>query len=280
MIRLLVDSSSDLNKDYLEENNIAIAPLKVNIDGTDYLDGIDLERNEFYEILTTSEVFPKTSQPSPQNLVDIFEDVKEKGDECICIMLSSGLSGTYQATVLAKDIVEYENIHLVDSKTVSCGIQILVREALKMINQGCNAQEIIDELEELKKRIRIYLSVDSLEYLYRGGRLDKASYVIGGLANIKPIIAVNAEGKIEVITKVIGAVKAMRIMQERVQADQPDTSYPIYSAYTSGTYNVDKLESKLLRADITVTDRTQLGPTIGSHVGPEAFAVAFVAKER
>lgn len=280
MIRLLVDSSSDFNKDYLEENNIAIAPLKVNIDGTDYLDGVDLERNEFYEILTSTEVFPKTSQPSPQNLVDIFEDVKEKGDECICIMLSSGLSGTYQATVLAKDIVEYENIHLIDSKTVSCGTQILVREAIKMIMQGCNAQEIIDKLEELKKRIRIYLSVDSLEYLYRGGRLDKASYVIGGLANIKPIIAVNAEGKIEVITKVIGAVKAMRIMQERVQADQPDTSYPIYSAYTSGTYNVEKFESKLLRVDVTITDRTQLGPTIGSHVGPEAFAVAFVAKER
>ena len=136
-------------KDYLEENNIAIAPLKVNIDGTDYLDGVDLERNEFYEILTSTEVFPKTSQPSPQNLVDIFEDVKEKGDECICIMLSSGLSGTYQATVLAKDIVEYENIHLIDSKTVSCGTQILVREAIKMIMQGCNAQEIIDKLEEM-----------------------------------------------------------------------------------------------------------------------------------
>ena len=280
MIRFLVDSSCDLNKDYLEENNIRMVSLKVNIDGKEYLDGVDLDRNAFYEILTTSEVFPKTSQPSPQSYVDFFEEVKENGDECICIMLSSGLSGTYQAAVLAKDIVDYDKIHVIDSKSVSCGIQLLVEEAKKMISEGKNVNEIVDRLEELKKRIRIYLSVDSLEYLYRGGRLDKASYVIGGLANIKPLIAVNEEGKIDVITKVIGAVKVMRVMQERIQADQPDTNYPIYSAYTSGTNNVEKLEIKLQRADITVNHRIQLGPTIGSHVGPEAFAVVFIAKER
>ena len=105
------------------------------------------------------------------------------------------------------------------------------------------------ELDIVRSEFESGWSVDSLEYLYRGGRLDKASYVIGGLANIKPIIAVNAEGKIEVITKVIGAVKAMRIIQERMQAGEPDTNYPIYSAYTSGTYNVVKLESKLSRAN-------------------------------
>ena len=280
MIRFLVDSSSDLNRDYLEENKITMASLKVNIDGKEYLDGVDLDRNTFYQILTTSEVFPKTSQPSPQNLVDFFEEVKENGDECICIMLSSGLSGTYQAAVLAKDIVDYDNIYVVDSKSVSCGIQILVEEARKMVAQGLSALEIVEHLDELKKRIRIYLSVDTLEYLYRGGRLDKASYVIGGLANIKPLIAVNEEGKIDVITKVIGAVKVMRVMQERIQADQPDFNYPIYSAYTSGTNNVEKLETKLERAEIMINHRIQLGPTIGSHVGPEAFALVFIAKER
>lgn len=280
MIRFLVDSSSDFKKDYLEENNIQMVPLKVNIDGKEYLDGFDLDTDTFYEILTSSDVFPKTSQPSPQSYVDFFEEVKANGDECICVMLSGGLSGTYQAAVLAKDIVDYDKIYIIDSKSVSYGIRILIEEAKKMITEGYSAIDIVERLEELKKRIRIYLSVDTLEYLYRGGRLDKASYVIGGLANIKPLITVNEEGKIEVITKVIGAVKVMRIMQERIQADQPDTDYPFYTVYTNGTVNVEKLENKLTRADIQIAERIHLGPTIGAHVGPEAFAVIFIAKDR
>lgn len=280
MIRFLVDSSSDFKKEYLEENNIKMISLKVNIDGKEYLDGVDLERDTFYDMLTNSDVFPKTSQPSPQAYVDFFEEVKEKGDECICIMLSGGLSGTYQAAVLAKNIVDYDGIHVVDSRSVSYGIHILFEEAKKLVAEGLNAAEIVERLEVLKKRIRIYLSVDTLEYLYRGGRLDKASYVIGGLANIKPLITVNEEGKIDVITKVIGAVKVMRIMQERIQADQPDSNYPLYTVYTSGTVNVQKLENRLERENIKIAERIHLGPTIGSHVGPEAFAVIFVAKER
>lgn len=276
MIRIVVDSSSDM----FAGDNISVVPMQVQIDGKDYFDGVDLTRDSFYDILTNTSSFPKTSQPSPQALVDIFEDVKAKGDSCIAIMLSGGLSGTYQSAVLAKQIVDYDKIYVIDSKSTTYGVKILVDYVLTLEKEGKTVEEIVEKVEKIKRRITIYAGLDTLEYLSRGGRLSKAAELIGSMVNIKPIITLDEEGKIQVPTKCLGIVKAIRYIVDKVVKDEIDTNHGFYTLYTSGTDNTEKLEKKLEKEGIAVAGRAQVGPTIGSHVGPEAYGVVFVRKKK
>ncbi len=277
MIKILVDSSSDIISERLVKDHITMVPLRIQINDQTYLDRKDLEVNHFYEILQTTKVFPKTSQPSPQDYVDIFEQAKANNDTLLCIMLSSALSGTYQSALLAKSIVEYDNIYIVDSLSVSFGIELLVNQALKMIEANKTMDEICECLETLKTKIKIYASVENLDYLCMGGRLDKASAVIGNLAKIKPIISI-VDGKVEVIAKAIGNIKAMNLMVKQTQLYPMNKEHKVACVYTSGFKNVDKLVAKLEETNVNVDQKVQLGPVIGSHVGAEAFGVIYISE--
>ncbi len=275
MIRILVDSSSDILANDYPEKVCSVIPLKVNFDGEEYFDGVNLDRNEFYEKLTGSQVFPKTSQPSPQAFLEMFEEAKEAGDEVIAVLLSSKISGTYQNALLAKSMADYEKIYVVDSLSASYGIQFLVNEAFKLIDEGMDAAQIVERIEELKKRIQIYISVETLEYLYRGGRLSKTSAAIGELAKVKPIITLK-EGEVKVIGKTLGKLKVMSMMAKMALQDGIDENYPMVMGYTSGMENCDKLAEKSLSLGIKEDKRIQIGPTIGSHVGPGTFGLIFI----
>ena len=278
MIRLVVDSSADFLAEELKERKIELVPLNVALAGETYQDGVTLERNQFYEILTSQEDFPKTSQPSPESFLNIFEDAKEKGDDVICVLLSSGLSGTCQSAHLAKNMAEYDNIYIVDSLSATIGIKILVEYADKLRNENVSAAEIAAKLEDVKSRIRIFAGVDTLEFLCRGGRVSRASAAIGELANIKPIINVNEEGKVAVLGKCLGKNKALRFIMDKMDAAPADENFPIYTVYTYGTENTEKLEDKLTKAGVAFTSRQQIGATIGAHVGPGAFGVIYIEK--
>ena len=275
MIRFLVDSASDISNTNSE--NILVVPLSINMCGKDYLDGINLTHEQFYEMLISTNEFPKTSQPSPKAFVDAFESIDPE-DELICILLSSGVSGTYQSACLAKNIVGNDNIYIVDSLTGSYGAKLLILAAQRMIKEGKKAAEIVDELNELKKRITVLLSVDTLEYLYKGGRLDRTAALIGSIAKIKPVIIVTREGKIGVASKAIGMNKAMTSIADTVCDVEVDENYPLYTINTLGTKNIEKFEAKLSDRNIKIEERVNLGPVVGTHTGPETFGVIFVAK--
>ena len=276
MIRILVDSASDVA--YNNSENIYVVPLSVTINDKTYLDGVQLGHDEFYEMLTSTEAFPKSSQPSPQSFAEAFEQAKEKGEELICILLSSGVSGTYQSACLAKNIVGYDNIHIIDSLTGSYGVYLLVQEAQKLIEQGYSAKEIAEKIEELKERVMVYLSVDTLEYLYRGGRLSKTSALIGGVAKIKPVIYVTKEGTIGVFNKQLGISRAVNALVDVAKNNPADTEYSFYTICTAGTNNVEMLENRLAEASVSVTQRIQMGPVVGTHAGPEAFGIIYIRK--
>lgn len=276
MIKILVDSSADYTKDEIISKNLMMVPLQVIIEDKSYRDGVDLFKDEFYEKLVNEKAFFKTSQPSPNEYVRYFEEAKENNDIVICILLSSALSGTYQSAILAKNIVDYENIYIIDSLTASVAIRILTDKALEMIAEGKDIKEIVDTLEELKKHIIIYAAVDTLEYLARGGRISKTTATIGETINIKPVITVDKEGKVAIIGKKIGINKTVSFIVDKMIETKPNNKYPIYSLFTYGTENSAKLENKVLSNNYCVNDRLQIGPTIGTHVGPEAFGLVFV----
>lgn len=276
MIRILVDSSTDFTMEEVKGKNLYHVPLTISLNGQDYLSGEDLTSDQFYELLTAGEDFPKTSQPSPQAFREIFEEAKEHGDEIICVLLSSSLSGTCQSASLAKNMVDYDGIYIVDSLTATIMTRIIVDHGLQLIAAGKTAIEIVDSLENLKNKVKVAAGLDTLEYLHRGGRLSKAAATIGELANLKPVITVTEEGTVSVIGKCIGKNKALNFILKTLSSKQINKNFPIYTVYAYGSENTEKLEEKLVAEGYTISGRLQLGSTIGAHIGPGAFGVIYV----
>lgn len=278
MIRILVDSSSDYQADEIREKHLELVPIKITIGDKTYIEGQNLERNQFYEILEKSQDFPKTSQPSPQAFLDIFEDAKQKGDELICILLSSELSGTYQSAVLAKSMADYDKIYLIDSLSATYNIKVMADYAFRLVQEGMPAEETAAAVEKLKSHVKVIAALDTLEYLCRGGRISRTAAAIGEMANIKPIITLTEEGKIGVLGKALGKNRAISHCIAHLQNEELDSSFPLYSLYSYGTDNCEKFENRLQEKGCKVTKRLQIGATIGTHIGPEAFGIIYVTK--
>ncbi len=278
MLRILVDTSADYTIEELEERNIELVSLNIVVDNASYRDIKDITRGEVYDILINQGKFPKTSQASPQDFLEIFEDVKEKGDSMVVLTLSSALSGTYQSATLAKSMAEYDDIYIVDSLSATYGIRHLGEYACALRKEDLDASAIAERLEEIKSRIVILAAVDTLEYLCKGGRVSKTAATVGELANIKPLITVTEEGKVQVIGKCLGRNKALATLIKNISTYEIDEHFPVYSIYAYGEENTIKLEEKLSALDIHCSERLQIGATIGVHVGPGAYGVIFIRK--
>ena len=195
-IRIITDTSSDF--DYIELNNrpINMVSMTINVDEQTYSDGIDLSRADFYDMLLSDEITPKTSQPSPQDFLNYFEDARSAGDDVIVLTISHELSGTMQSALTAKALSGYDRIFIIETLSASAGLQILVREAEHMIAEGAATEQIVDRINDLKARIRIYLGLDTLKYLYRGGRLSRVEAGLGTLASIRPLLTLLIADKV------------------------------------------------------------------------------------
>lgn len=275
MIKIMLDSSSDSHNTHPYDYYI---PLTVDIAGKCYKDGIDLRPQRFYKLLASTGEFPKTSQPSPEDFLPAFEEVKANGDELIYITVSSALSGTYQCGNIAKQMVEYDGIHIVDSKTVTHMIGILARYADKLRGEGLSATEIVEKVLQLREKQVIFAGLQTLEYLFKGGRLSRTSAAVGSIANIKPIIRLSDDGKVDSFAKAIGVKRAIQTILKHVQECEIDENFDLWLLYTEGEENCDALEAALTAAGIHVSGRLQVGPTIGSHVGPGVYGITFIKK--
>lgn len=275
MVKIMVDSASDCKGMQVYDHYI---PICINIDDKDYLDGVELDSDTFYSLLTSAKEFPKTSQPNPQIYVDIFEKIKADGDELVYLSVASALSGTMQSANIAREMVDYDGIYIVDSKTATHCIHMLAKTAYDMAQKGFRGAEISKKCEDLRSRIRAYAGLDTLEYLYRGGRLSRASAAVGEIANIKPILTVSTEGKVEPAAKAIGKARAIQTIVKKLESSQIDEDYPIWSVYSFGTDNCEILEEALAKSGYAPHQRMQIGSTIGAHVGPGVYGVIFVEK--
>lgn len=278
MIRILVDASSDYLAEEIKQKKLDFVPINISIGETNYTEGVNLDRNDFYNILKECNDFPKTSQPSPQIFLDIFNNVKEKGDELICILLSSQLSGTYQSALVAKEMADYDKIYVIDSLSASFTIKVMADYALSLVEQGIKAPEIVEKIELLKPHVRCVAGLDTLEFLAKGGRINKAVAAIGNAANIKPVINLSESGNVEVLAKCLGMGRTIMQVVKIMQGLDIDKSFPIYPIYSFGTKNCENFEKKMEDEGFKLNERLQIGPTIGTHIGPEAFGIVFVTK--
>lgn len=279
MIKIITDSTSDIDVTYAKELNIDIVPLKVIIDGKEYKDRVDLQPDQFYSLLEKSEVLPTTSQPSPQEFLNYYEEAKEKGESVIVMTLSGTISGTYQSANIAKDLAEYENIYVIDSLNATQALRLLVLKAVALREEGKDAETIFNELQAYKERVRIVAFVDTLEYLCKGGRMSKTVAAAGTLLKVKPIIGLR-DGKLEMFSKARGAVKATAKIIELIHEDgEIDFKEPICIGYTGNDEGLEKFE-QALRDEFKFEDVLHgfVGPVIGTHAGPGARLIAYVKK--
>lgn len=275
MVKIMLDSSSDGIHTHPHDYYI---PLTVDIAGKCYKDGVDLRPQRFYKLLTSTQEFPKTSQPSPEDFIPYFEEVKANGDELIYLTVSSALSGTYQSGNIAKQMVEYDGIYIVDTKTVTHMIGLLARYADQLRSEGLSAPEIVEKLLALREKQVIFAGLQTLEYLYKGGRLSRTSAAVGSIANIKPIVTLSKEGKVDSFAKAIGVKRAISTIVKHVQEYEIDENFEVWILYTVDEENCDALEAALTAAGVSISGRMQAGPTIGSHVGPGVYGITFIAK--
>ena len=280
MIRIVTDSAADFEPKELEQLHIDCIPLSVHFGETDYQENVNLSKDLFYELLLGSEESPKTSQAAPQTLLDLFEDAVKSGDEVIYITLSSALSGTYQSAVMAKNMVGSERCHVVDSCNATGGQRMILEYAARLRDEGKTVQQIIEATEALRSRVVLFACIDTLEYLYKGGRISQTTYKLGTLANIKPIITVESDGSIGIPAKAMGMRKGMDHLCKQVQLRPVDSEFPFYVMYTNNRNVAQTLASRLEAVGIAVPENRiiQVGAAIGSHIGPDACGLVYVTQ--
>lgn len=277
MIKFLVDSASDYEKTETEKKGILRIPITITLKDKHILDG-EITKDEFYQLVQNADELPKTSQPSPQDFLDVFEKAKENDDELICILLSSKLSGTLQSATLAKSMAGYDKIHIIDSLSATYVIKMMTEYGIQLRDSGKNALEIVDELEKIKSKIKLYAVLDTLENLKKGGRLSTVEAGIGTLAKIKPLVTLTEDGKVGMKGKSIGRKKALADIVKLVEKENINTNYPIYNIYSYGMDNNKLFLDKLNEIGIAPDESLQIGPTIGTHIGPGAYGIIFVKK--
>lgn len=277
-VRIIVDSSTNVSEKYRER--IQFVPLTVRFGDKEYLDGVELSKHQFYEMLVESDALPTTSQATPAAFAEYLESVASAGDSAVVITLSSKLSGTYQSAVLAAE--DYPNIYVVDSQSVAIGTGVLAQYAVELAQQGMGAEEIAQVLTQQREKVCVVALLDTLEYLKKGGRISKTVAFAGGVLNIKPVVTVQ-DGAVALIGKARGSRNGNNLLVEKIrEAGGVDFGRPVLLGYTglSSTLLEKYVEdSKALWADhVDKLDGCLLCSVIGTHVGPGAVAVAFFRK--
>lgn len=279
-IRIITDSASDIIDN--KKDNLTVLPLTVTIGSDEYLDGVNLSHSEFYEKLIESDELPKTSQVPPFVFEEEYEKAKELGETVIVITLSSKLSGTYQSANIAR--VDYEDmVYVIDSENVCVGERVSVEYALRLVEEGLDASEIVAKVEAKKKSVKVLGLLDTLEYLKKGGRISPAKATIGAVLNIKPVIAI-VDGEVELLGKARGSKQGNNFLIEQIEKSAPiDFSMPLYLGYAGLS---DKLINKYIedsqriwKGNVEELNVVTVGATIGTHVGPGAIALAYYAKK-
>ena len=276
MVRILTDSTCDLTKDRMDALGILCVPLTVQIGAQTYTDGVTLSNHAFYEKLRTEKDFPKTAQPSPQAFLDIFSMHAAQGEEIVCLLISSELSGTVQAARIAAFELDDAKIYKLDSRTACLSLGLLVEIAAKWAHEGLSGAAIYEKLESLTERIRIIAAVETLEYLKKGGRLSAAAATIGTMLNLHPIVGI-LDGKVVSFTKVRGKKKMLETLYKQAQADGIDTTYPILLGHGDAKANYEALCALFASVD-TEKRYGEIGSVIGAHAGPGVTAVAYIKK--
>ena len=277
MIKIFVDSGSSIKQDEKEKLGVEILPLKILLGDREYLDGIDLSMDIFYDALINQNLFPKTSLPSIGEAEKLVKTCVENGDEAIILTISSGISGTYNT--LRMLFASEPKVRVIDTKTAVGGMRILVNEINKYRDRSLDFVE--EKLMALIPRIKVVAVPETLDYLQKGGRLSRSAWAVGSLLQLKPLISLDStDGSVKVLGKAMGKRRAMEAVAETLKSFDCDENYEIVPSYTYDEKNLDLLIAMTdEKYHAQMTDYDNLDPAIACHWGPNAYGYIFVSKK-
>ncbi len=283
---IITDSCCDLSYSYISENNLEVIPFPFSIDGKEYVDdfGRFLSYEDFYNELRNGAT-PLTSQISAFTFEQVFKKYVSEGNAVIYIGFSSALSQTFNNSILARNIVLEEipeaDITVIDSKSASVGLGAIVFYANELLKQGKPKDEIIEWIENNKLKSNHWFIIDSLEHLKRGGRISAASAAVGTMLDIKPLLNVDDEGKLNVLKKIRGRKKAIRELLDELQNIKNSEEQTIFINHGDCLKDAEQLRDLVLN-EVNVKDVVinYIGPIIGSHTGPGMLCLVFMGNKR
>ena len=277
-IRIITDTTCDIPYEEREKLGIDILPLTVYFGEEGFRDRIDITSEQFYERLKTVDKLPTTSQIYPSEFEKIFAEYAACGDSIICIHISSELSGTMQSAAIAREKFPDAEIYVIDSQYVAYALGILVLEAVKLRDSGLAAAEIVERVEKLRERVRIYAVVDDIKYFKMGGRLSGAGAALVNILNIKPIVHMKG-GKIHVFPKERGMKNAFNAIAKTALEDNIDFDMPFIMGAASMNERIDALKRAFGSSLERQPDyEVSLSPVVGTHTGPGCTGIAFFVK--
>ena len=274
-IALVTDSTAYLPNDFVVKHGIIVVPLKLNWDNDTFMDNVDITAQAFYQRLEKSNTIPTTSQPSSIDFLTAFKEAAKSADALVAVLISTGISGTVDSALLAKKEFTQVPLEVVDSKVTAAGLALMI----KAVTAVAEKSGLVDEAVKMGKRVfdtmGVYFVVDTLKYLHKGGRIGGASAFLGSALDLKPILYLSPEGKVEALEKVRTRKKAVsRLIDLAVDKAGGKKAYV-------GIMQAEALEGALAikaelekRMDLAEIEIYELSPVIGTHAGPGTLGIA------
>ena len=282
MVKILIDSASDIEKDEADALGVHLIPVRIRFGTEEFLDGKNLTHSRFFEMLIESDELPQTSRINEYEFAEKYGELTADGSDVVVITMSSKISGTYSGAVkAAKDFGG--KVYVVDSLNACIGERILCQYALRLLGEGLSAREIAAELDVKKHKIQLLAVLDTLKYLRKGGRISAAAAFTGELLSIKPVISI-IKGEVKLVGKAIGSKKGNNLLTQLVdRCGGIDFGMPyglVYSGLSDDYLNKYLNDSaKLWKDNTDFVPSYLIGSTIGTHIGPGAVGVCFFAKD-
>lgn len=277
-LAVITDSSAFLQAETLWKEDLFVLDIPVNIDGQEYVEGVNLTAQEFYEKMARSSELPKTSQPSIAKLDEILSSLKEKGyTHVLGLFLSSGISGFHQNIQYMTGEFEGLTIAFPDTRITSAPLGFMVESVFQWVEQGDDFQSILDKVTEQIENTSAFIMVDDLDHLVKGGRLSNGAAILGNLLSIKPILYFNDQGVIEVYEKVRTEKKATKRLVEIVKEVTSNGNYQITVIHGNAPQKAADLRQLLLDGGVaTDISIATFGSVIGTHLGEGSIALSYI----
>ncbi|WML25903.1 DegV family protein [Neobacillus sp. OS1-33] len=274
-IKIVTDSTMDMPIEMAEKLGIVVVPLSVMINGETYLDRVEIQPAEFIETMKNLEELPKSSQPSTGTFLEIYDRLGEEGYEVLSIHMTGKMSGTVRSAESAAQMTNTK-VTVIDSLFISLALQFQVREAVKMAKQGKSMEEIISRLEKVREHTKLYIMIDTLENMVKGGRIGKGKAFIGSLLNIKPIASLEG-AEYNPVTKVRSHSQVVKFLAKQFAEDVKGKTILGAGIVHAEAY---ELSAKLKAAITDLTGYKDIsidytGPTISTHTGPGTIALMY-----
>jgi DegV family protein with EDD domain len=274
-VHLVCDSTADLDPAFRAAHTVRMVPLKVIFGDQTLADGVDISAEEFYARLAAPGPFPRTSQPTPAEFEEVFRELGADGGTIVCTTISADLSGTYASAIQARAALPELDIRVIDTRSVAVGHYAAVREAVRVIESGGDADAVEVAVTAVRSTDKVLFTVETLEFLRRGGRIGGARALLGSMLDIKPILEIR-DGVIEAVGRVRTYPRAIdRVVEECKRAADAWGGAELVIAHADRPQIAAELVERMRPLVSGEPSLTVVGPVVGCHSGPGAIGVGF-----